>query len=246
MSDLHFPGGADIKIRGLSKRFRSGSTSVTAVDQVDMDVAAGSAVAIVGRSGSGKSTLLRLIGGIEAPDSGSIVVGESEITALRGTALAQYRRTVGFVFQGFHLLGALTALDNVLVPLLPQRARFDKVTRARQALEAVGLGDRERSQPSQLSGGQQQRVAIARALAVTPRLLLADEPTGSLDSTTSAEIVDLIMKLRDRHGMTVLLATHEQAIAERCDAIIELRDGEMVQHATVGSEMTRIASSESR
>ena len=184
--------------------------------------------AVTGPSGSGKSTLLHLIGAIEHTDAGTIRVDDIELTQLKRAKLTAYRRGVGFVFQRYHLLPTLTALDNVLAPVLPYRVDFDKTARAREMLAAVGLAERERSLPSQLSGGQQQRVAIARALVALPRLLLADEPTGNLDSKTGVEILDLLARLRKEYGMTVLIATHEQHVAARSDRLIRLRDGRVV------------------
>ncbi|KHD75324.1 ABC transporter [Actinoplanes utahensis] len=188
----------------------------------------GTSVALTGPSGSGKSTLLHLIGAIERLDAGSIVVGGREIGGLSGKELAAYRRTVGFVFQRFHLLPALTALDNVIAPVLPFRTAFDKRQRALELLDLVGLKDRAGALPSQLSGGQQQRVAIARALVNDPPLLLADEPTGNLDSRTGESIVDLLLSLRDDRGATVVVATHDPGLAERCDGSLRLRDGVLV------------------
>jgi putative ABC transport system ATP-binding protein len=215
-----------LELRGVSKRYDTGgSRPVTAADDVSFTVTPGEFVALTGASGSGKSTLLHLIGAIERPDSGTIVSGGTEVSALRGAALAAYRRTVGFVFQRYNLLPALTALDNVLTPVLPYRTRWDKPARARQLLGAVGLAGRERSLPSRMSGGEQQRVAIARALINTPHLLLADEPTGNLDSRTAAGILDLIAGLRREHHMTVIIATHDPQIAARADRLIRLRDG---------------------
>ncbi|WP_433080110.1 ABC transporter ATP-binding protein [Dactylosporangium sp. CA-052675] len=213
--------GAALSIDGLTKRFQD----IVAADELSLEVAAGSFTAVTGPSGSGKSTLLHLVGAIESADAGSIVVDGVEVTGLRRRRLSQYRRTVGFVFQRYHLLPALTALDNVIAPVLPFKVGFDKRARARELLDAVGLAGRERSLPAQLSGGQQQRVAIARALIGAPRLLLADEPTGNLDSAHGTQILDLLLELRDEHGMTVLLATHEQPIAARCDRLIRLGDG---------------------
>jgi putative ABC transport system ATP-binding protein len=186
-------------------------------------------VAVTGPSGSGKSTLLHLIGAIDRADSGTIMVDDVEITALRRGKLAAHRRGIGFVFQRYHLLPALTALDNVVAPVLPYRVKYDRTARARELLDAVGLGGRERSLPSQLSGGQQQRVAIARALMNKPRLLLADEPTGNLDSTNGSQILDLLLSLRQQRGMTILLATHEQHIAASCDRLLRLTDGRVVE-----------------
>ena len=181
-----------IELRGVSKRYRTGDAQpVTAAGDVTLRIEAGGFVALTGASGSGKSTLLHLIGALERPDSGTISSDGTDITGLRGGALAAYRRTVGFVFQRYNLLPALTVLDNVLAPVLPYRTSWDKLERGRRLLEAVGLGGRERSLPSRMSGGEQQRVAIARALINTPHLLLADEPTGNLDSRTAAGILDL-------------------------------------------------------
>ncbi len=220
---------ARVRTSDLRKDFlQADGERLTAVRDVTLDLEPGSATAITGPSGSGKSTLLHLLGGIERADGGRIVVDEHEVTALRGEDLSAYRRTVGFVFQRFHLLAALTAIDNVLAPLVPFKVDFDKAARARELLAAVGLAEKERSIPSRLSGGQQQRVAIARALVNRPRLLLADEPTGNLDSATGTQIVDLLLGLRDVHRMTVLIATHDPHIAARCDRTIHFRDGEPV------------------
>ncbi|WP_046567105.1 ABC transporter ATP-binding protein [Micromonospora sp. HK10] len=221
--------GSTVRTAGLVRQFRSGTERLTAVDDVSLEIAPGSVVALTGPSGSGKSTLLHLIGAIEQADRGTVTVDDVEVTGLRRAALARYRQRVGFVFQRYHLLPALTVLDNVIAPVLPRRGRADHAVRARELLEAVGLAGRERALPAQLSGGQQQRVAIARALMGAPRLLLADEPTGNLDSTTGTQILDLLLDLRDRHGMTVLLATHERAIAARCDRLIRLADGKLVE-----------------
>ncbi|MBY8874092.1 ABC transporter ATP-binding protein [Micromonospora sp. PLK6-60] len=221
--------GSAVRVAGLVRQFRSGAERLTAVDDVSLEIAPGSVVALTGPSGSGKSTLLHLIGAIEQADRGTVTVDDVAVTALRRAALARYRQGIGFVFQRYHLLPALTVLDNVIAPVLPRRGRADHATRARELLAAVGLADRERALPAQLSGGQQQRVAIARALMGEPRLLLADEPTGNLDSTTGAQILDLLLDLRDRHGMTILLATHERAIAARCDRLIRLADGQVVE-----------------
>ncbi|MFI5832367.1 ABC transporter ATP-binding protein [Micromonospora sp. NPDC051300] len=221
--------GSTVRADGLVREFRSGTERLTAVDGVSLEIASGSVTALTGPSGSGKSTLLHLVGAIERADRGSLTVDDVEITALRRAALARYRQRVGFVFQRYHLLPALTVLDNVIAPVLPRPGRADHQARARELLAAVGLAERERALPAQLSGGQQQRVAIARALMGRPRLLLADEPTGNLDSTTGAQILDLLLELRERHGMTILLATHERAIAARCDRLIRLGDGRIVE-----------------
>jgi putative ABC transport system ATP-binding protein len=184
--------------------------------------------AITGPSGSGKSTLLHLVGAIEKADSGSIEVDDVELTGLRRSGLSAYRRSIGFVFQRHHLLPTLTALDNAVAPVLPYRVDFDRTARATELLAAVGMAGRDGALPSQLSGGEQQRVAIARALVGRPRLLLADEPTGNLDSKTGGEILDLLIRLRREYGMTMLVATHEQHVAARCDRLVRLRDGRVV------------------
>lgn len=221
-------GGAGIRLSGVVKRFGKGEGLITAVDGVDLALAPGEHVALTGASGSGKSTLLHLIGAIEKADEGSILVGGQEITALNRRRLARYRQGIGFVFQRFHLLSALTAMDNVIAPVLPRSVPFDRAERARELLDAVGLEGRYGALPSQLSGGQQQRVAIARALIGRPSLLVADEPTGALDSATGAAVMELIHDLASRFGFTVLIATHERAVSERAGRVIELKDGRIV------------------
>jgi putative ABC transport system ATP-binding protein len=221
--------GCAVDVRAVSKHYGIGKDQVVkAADNISLAIPAGAFVALSGASGSGKSTLLHLIGAIDPPDSGTIVSNGQQVTELRGAALAAYRRTVGFVFQAYHLLPALTALDNVIAPLLPYRTSFSKKTRARELLDAVGLAGREQSLPARLSGGEQQRVAIARALINAPALLLADEPTGNLDSTTATEILGLIARLRQERAMTVILATHDPQVAARCERLIRLRDGSVI------------------
>lgn len=229
-----FPERADgvsvdlVRMTDVVKRFTTGGARLTAIGGVSLLLAEGSVVALTGPSGSGKSTLLHLIGAIERPDSGSIFVGGQELTQLSNREIARYRSGVGFVFQRFHLLPALNALDNVVAPVLPYRVPFDRVRRAQDLLDAVGLAGRETALPSQLSGGQQQRVAIARALIAHPRLLLADEPTGNLDSAAGQSVLELLLSLRDNYATTVIIATHDADIAARCDKIIRLRDGQLV------------------
>jgi putative ABC transport system ATP-binding protein len=172
--------------------------------------------------------MLHLIGAIERPDSGVITCNGTEVTTLRGAAQADYRRTVGFVFQRYNLLPGLTALDNVIAPVLPYRTSWDKRDRAKQLLAAVGLAGRERSLPARMSGGEQQRIAIARALINTPALLLADEPTGNLDSANATEILDLLARLRAEHPMTIVLASHDPQVAARSERLIRLRDGAVI------------------
>jgi putative ABC transport system ATP-binding protein len=220
--------GSTIRVSNLHKRYRlDDGRELAAVDGVHLQVDPAEVVAIVGPSGSGKSSLLHLIGGIDVTDSGTIVVDDRDVTALRGAELAAHRRHVGFVFQRFNLLGALSARDNVMAPLVPFKVTFDKAARANQLLGSVGLVGRERSLPSRMSGGQQQRVAIARALVWDPPLLLADEPTGNLDTQTGAEVLDLLLNMRDQRGTTIMLATHDPGVAGRCDRIVHMTDGRL-------------------
>ncbi len=220
---------AALELTGVTKAYGIGKDQrVRAADDVSLTIAAGAFVALAGASGSGKSTLLHLIGAIERPDAGTIISGGTEVTALRGGPLAAYRRTVGFVFQRYNLLPTLTALDNVIAPVLPYRTPFNKRDRGRQLLAAVGLAGREQSLPGRMSGGEQQRVAIARALVNTPALLLADEPTGNLDSANATDILRLLAALRSEHAMTVLLATHDPQVAAHAERLIRLRDGAVV------------------
>ena len=220
------PGvGAAVGISRVAKRYATGTQTVVALDGVSLSIEAGALVAVAGPSGSGKSTLLHLLGAMDVPDEGTIRVGEAELTTLSRRERVEFRRRIGFVFQSFHLLPALTALDNVAAPLLPYRVDFDKHERARELLAAVGLRGRDGALPSELSGGQQQRVAIARALANDPILLLADEPTGNLDSRTGEELLQLLLDLRAQRGTTVVVATHDPVVASRCDRIVHLQDG---------------------
>jgi putative ABC transport system ATP-binding protein len=223
----------EVRLQRLCKRYRTGEEEIVALDDVSLDIEPGAVVAVTGPSGSGKSTLLHLVGAMDVADSGDIRVGDHDVAALSRSAQAGYRRQIGFVFQRFHLLPALTVLDNVTAPLLPYKTGFDKFEKARSLLAAVGLEERAQSLPSRLSGGQQQRVAIARALVNSPGLLLADEPTGNLDSKTGAEIMELLLELRGEHGMTVLVATHDQVIASRCDRIVRLKDGRVLDDVSV-------------
>ena len=218
--------GAEVSFSLVSKTYRTGAgLPVRALAEVTLDIPAGQAVAITGRSGSGKSTLLHLAGAMDAPDSGALSVDGNDLGAMSEKRRTLYRRRVGFVFQRFHLLPALTACDNVAAPVLPFRTGYDKRAKARDLLAAVGLAGREHDLPSRLSGGQQQRVAIARALVGDPSLLLADEPTGNLDSATGAEVLDLLFILHRDRGLTLILATHDPAVAARCDRVIQLEDG---------------------
>jgi putative ABC transport system ATP-binding protein len=219
-----------VAAEGVSRRYALPDGAVfAALDRVSLEIARGEVVALAGPSGSGKSTLLHLMGALDRPDAGRLGVGGRDLGGLSRRQSALYRREVGFVFQRFNLLPALTVLDNVMAPVLPLRVRFDRVERARGLIAAVGLAGREGSLPSRLSGGQQQRVAIARALINQPALVLADEPTGNLDSKTGAEIMDLLLELRAAQGVTIVLATHDPGVAARCDRTLHLRDGRLVE-----------------
>ncbi|MFF7680036.1 ABC transporter ATP-binding protein [Actinacidiphila glaucinigra] len=210
-----------VVLRGVTRRH----PGVVALDGVDLEIGDGESVALTGPSGAGKSTVLHVVGGMDVPDSGTV---EVDGTALAGGGLDAHRRRIGFVFQRFHLLPALTVLDNVLAPVLPRRVDFDRRARGMELLEAVGLAHRAGALPSELSGGQQQRVAVARSLINRPGLLLADEPTGNLDSSTGREIIDLLLSLTGQYGMTLLVATHDLEVAASCDRIVRLRDGRVV------------------
>ncbi len=214
--------GVDVVLDGVSKTFEGGR--IGALSAVSLRLAAGDFVALTGPSGSGKSTLLNLIGALDRPDAGSIVVGGEELSRLDA---AEYRAaTVGFVFQFHNLIPTLSAAENVQIPMIGRGlARRDRERRSRALLEEVGLAERLHSSPTTLSGGERQRVAIARALANEPRLLLADEPTGALDSDTSDEIVQLLLGLRDQRRMTVLLVTNDQSVSQQADRVLRLRDG---------------------
>ncbi len=218
-----------LRARGLRKQYGSGQALVRAVDGVDLDVAAGETVAVMGPSGCGKSTLLHLLGGLDRPSEGEVQLDGRRIDRMSERALARLRRTVvGFVFQAFHLMDELTALENVELPALlagssPRAAR----RRATELLDRVGLADRAGFLPAALSGGQRQRVAVARALSNEPRVLLADEPTGNLDSAATLEVLRLFESLHDA-GQTLVIVTHDERIAATADRLISMRDGAFV------------------
>jgi len=216
--------------RGLTKIYDSGPVPVDALVDIDLTIDRGSLVVVRGRSGSGKTTLLNLLGGLDRPTSGSVLFEGEEVAKMDEWALAELRRSrVGFIFQNFGLIPILTAAENVEVPL--RMVRTDPAgrrERSRVLLELVGLGDRAQHRPAELSGGEQQRVAIARALANGPRLLLADEPTGQLDSRTGQSIVDLLHGLVWSEGISAILATHDPAPLAVADRVIELSDGMIV------------------
>ena len=220
-----------ISVRGLRLTVPSAAGPVNILSGVDLDVAAGEAVGIVGPSGSGKTSLLMVLAGLEQATAGSVVVAGRDITGLGEDALARFRReTVGIVFQAFHLIPTMTALENVSIPMELAGAP-DALPRAAAALEAVGLGHRLTHLPGQLSGGEQQRVALARAFAARPQLLLADEPTGNLDAATGRMVMDLLFAMREAHGTTLLLITHDPALAARCGRQVRVADGRIVTPA---------------
>jgi putative ABC transport system ATP-binding protein len=224
-----------IRVEGLTKVYHMGRTEVRALRGVDLVVEPGEMIAVMGASGSGKSTLMSILGCLDAPTSGSYFLDGTRVDGLTRNQLADLRnQKLGFVFQGFNLLARTTALENVELPLLYDRSGRKGDTRAAaiEALLRVGLGDRVDHHPSELSGGQQQRVAIARAIVTQPSLLLADEPTGNLDSRTSVEVMALFQELNDQ-GITVLLVTHEHDIAQYAKRIVEVRDGRILRDEPV-------------
>jgi putative ABC transport system ATP-binding protein len=218
-----------LRAKGLRKEYGSGAGLIRAVDRVDLDVARGEAVAVRGPSGCGKSTLLHLLGGLDRPTAGELYLGGRRIDRLSERALAQLRRhEVGFVFQAFHLMDELTARENIELPaLLAGRSPAEARQRAAQLLERVGLSDRAGHLPSTLSGGERQRVAIARALANGPTVILADEPTGNLDSAATLEVLRLFEALHE-DGLTLVVVTHEEQIAASADRLVSMRDGAFV------------------
>jgi putative ABC transport system ATP-binding protein len=221
---------AVIELKGLTKTYRLGDEVLNALDGIDLSIRTGEFVAITGPSGSGKSTLANIIGGLDRPTSGSVVVDGSDLSHVHDRQLSDYRnRHIGFVFQSFNLQGTQTALENVMLPLVFARMKSkDRKARAKECLEAVGLGDRLKHRPSQLSGGQRQRVAIARALAIKPSIILADEPTGNLDSARGEEIMKLLRDL-NKQGITLVVITHDMSVAKQADRIIEIRDGKVAR-----------------
>jgi putative ABC transport system ATP-binding protein len=217
-----------IRVRDLVMRLPGNGRPVTILDGVSLEVAAGEVVAVTGPSGSGKSTLLGLIAGLDTPSAGSIAVDGLELTGLGETQLARFRRrTLGFVFQSYHLIATLTAAENVAVPLELAGAP-EPMTAARNRLAEVGLAERADHYPAQLSGGEQQRVAIARAFANRPGILLADEPTGNLDTANGSKIFDLLVNLNHQRGTTLMLVTHEPLLAAAADRQIVLNAGRIV------------------
>lgn len=220
-----------IELIDVTKTVRSGPEDLTILDSVSTRIESGEFVAITGASGSGKSTMLGLVAGLDAPTSGRIVIDGDEVTSMGEDQLARLRsEKIGFVFQSFHLIPSLTALENVLIPM-EILGRRDARARAAELLEQVGLTNRGHHYPNELSGGEQQRVAIARAFSNEPKILLADEPTGNLDSKNGTHIFDLMTDLHRRHDVTLILVTHDQALAQMAQRQIVLKDGRVVSGA---------------
>jgi putative ABC transport system ATP-binding protein len=217
-----------IRLEGVTKTYRIGKVEVQALRGIDLHIATGEFVAIMGASGSGKSTLMNVLGCLDVPTSGRYLLDGTDVAKLGDDQLAKIRnQKIGFVFQSFNLIARTTALHNVEMPLI-YAGQGGRTARAREALGSVGLADRIHHQPTELSGGQQQRAAIARALVTNPAILLADEPTGNLDSTSSVEIMKLLARLNSDHGRTIILITHERDIAQFASRVVELKDGLIV------------------
>jgi putative ABC transport system ATP-binding protein len=239
---MHTPSPAPsvpplIEMHDISKVYRMGSNEVFALRHVDLAVARGEFIAVMGTSGSGKSTMMNILGCLDTPTSGTYLLDGVRVDGLSRNALADLRnQKLGFVFQGFNLLSRTSALDNVELPLLYDRthAKRDTKALARAALERVGLGTRVDHHPSELSGGQQQRVAIARALVTSPTLILADEPTGNLDSRTTLDVMSLFQELNEQ-GITILLVTHESEVSRYAKRIVDMRDGRIRHDLAVES-----------
>ena len=214
--------------RSIGKIVKSGTSDLVILREIDLEVTPGEAVAVVGASGSGKSTLLAILAGLDTPTSGMVELDGQDLFSMNEDLRAELRgRTVGFVFQSFHLLPSLTALENVMLPLeLSSEEKAEAL--ARQTLVRVGLAERLHHYPKHLSGGEQQRVALARAFVVRPKLLLADEPTGSLDAESGAEIIQLLFEMNREYGTTLVMVTHDESLAARCSRIVRLAAGRIV------------------
>jgi putative ABC transport system ATP-binding protein len=222
-------GEAMIRVKGLTKSYSRGGETLTVLDRLDLEMEAGRFYALMGPSGSGKTTLLNLVGGLDHPDAGELIVAGEHLDELDGGALSQWRaENVGFVFQGFNLIPVLTALENVELPLsLTPLSRAQRREHARHALELVGLGDRTGHRPGQLSGGQEQRVAIARAVASDPKVILADEPTGDLDRASADQVLELLVRLNSELKKTILMVTHDPRAADHAEKIVHLDKGRL-------------------
>jgi ABC-type lipoprotein export system ATPase subunit len=231
MSALSADGEIMVRLTGVAKSYGSASAPVHALQGISLEIRRGERVALLGKSGSGKSTLLNVLGGLDRPSAGSVVVAGRDLASMTANELARYRlTTVGMIFQAYNLVPSRTALQNVELPLVfAGRPSQERQTAARSALEEVGLAHRLEHRPNELSGGEQQRVAIARALVNQPALLLADEPTGNLDSDTAAEIMSLLSRRLGERGVTLVLVTHDEEFARRdTERIIHIKDGQLI------------------
>jgi putative ABC transport system ATP-binding protein len=219
---------AIIELKNITRTYKLGDETLNALDNVSLNVQPGEFVAIVGPSGSGKSTLANIIGGLDRPSSGSVVIDGQDLSHVRDRQLSDYRNQhIGFVFQSFNLQGTNTALENVMLPMVFAKIKnSERKKRAAEALQAVGLGDRMKHKPAQLSGGQRQRVAIARAIVMKPSIIIADEPTGNLDSGRGEEIMKLL-KAFVKQGMTLIVITHDMSVARQASRVVEIRDGKL-------------------
>lgn len=230
-----------IQIENLRKHYKLGGEIVKAVDDISFEIKDAEMLAIIGPSGSGKSTTMQILGGLDRPDSGRVVVDEQDIAKLSRGKLAQYRnKKIGFIFQTFNLQPHLTAIENVELPLLfSQVSRRKRREMAKEALVKVGLADRLNHRPNELSGGQRQRVSIARALVNKPSIIFADEPTGNLDSKTGQSILELLRKLNKEEKVTIIIVTHDEYIARSTDRIIQIRDGKIIHDKDSAKELTK-------
>ena len=227
-----------IRLQGITREYVMGDQTVHALQGIDLQIERNEMVAFIGASGSGKSTMMNIVGCLDQPSSGQYWLNGREVAAMSGDDLARVRnQEIGFIFQSFHLLPRASALDNVAQPLIYRGVPLrERLALAEQALSRVGLGARLHHRPNELSGGQRQRVAIARALVGKPSILLADEPTGNLDSATSLEIMDLIREVH-QEGQTVIIVTHEPEIAEQCQRVVRLRDGKVMSDTAVAERV---------
>lgn len=228
--ELSMETTAIIELQSVTRTYKLGDETLKALDNVSFRVKPGEFIAIIGPSGSGKTTLANVIGGLDTPTSGTVMVDGQDLSHTNDNKLSNYRNHhIGFIFQSFNLQGTNTALENVMLPLVYAKMKNkDRIARARVCLEAVGLSDRMKHKPGQLSGGQRQRVAVARALSSNPKIIIADEPTGNLDSTKGQEIMKLLSDL-NKQGITLLIITHDQSIARQAHRIVEIHDGKIVE-----------------
>lgn len=232
MLNIYFTGGIDdmsiLKVNQIKKHYGSEENLTKALDGVDMSVEKGEFVAIIGASGSGKSTLLNMIGGLDVPTSGEVIIGNREIGKMKPDELTVFRRrNIGFIFQNYNLIPVLNVLENITLPIELDGKRPDKEF-VNEIIEMLGLKEKIYKMPTQLSGGQQQRVAIARALASKPEIILADEPTGNLDSETSEEVLELLQKTSKRYEQTIVMITHDPNIAKKADRMVKIGDGKVI------------------